>query len=193
MNPGWFTCAKPCPQKLTLSFYLPCERITHSNWQRRRAEPVRGRLATVRGRVQLKFPSHSPPAGSHHAQCFPVRGFFSGAISQGQSCVINRNRACRHRSLVQSAIVATGPPPEEPTVRTALTVMATSLKPSSTRPLTAVIYRQPPGCNHSRRYRSAPPKSGWELLTQELPARSSMPRQGIGARCLCFRSPPALS
>ena len=126
MNPGWFTCAKPCPQKLTLSFYLPCERITHSNWQRRRAEPVRGRLATVRGRVQLKFPSHSPPAGSHHAQCFPVRGFFSGAISQGQSCVINRNRACRHRSLVQSAIVATGPPPEEPTVRTALSVVTPS-------------------------------------------------------------------
>ena len=49
-------------------------------------------------------------AGSH-GQCFPVRGLFSGAISQGQSYVVNLNGAGRHGCLIHCEIVVTGPPP----------------------------------------------------------------------------------
>jgi hypothetical protein len=64
-------------------------------------------------------------AGSH-GQCFPVRGLFSGAISQRQSYVINLNGAGSSRWLVQSKIVVTGSPPEEPTDRKALSVATNS-------------------------------------------------------------------
>jgi len=79
-------------------------------------------------------------AGS--GQCFPVRGLFSGAISQGQSYVINLNGAGRHRCLVQREIVVNGPPPEEPTDRKALSV-ATPARPGDTRNLFT--------CDHVRR------------------------------------------
>ena len=58
----------------------------------------------------LPLGTKAAKAGSH-GQCISVRGLFSGAISQGQSYVINLNGAGRHRGLVQSEIVVTGPPP----------------------------------------------------------------------------------
>ena len=58
-----------------------------------------------------------------HGQCRSDRGLFSGAMPQGQSHATNLNWARRHCWLVQGKIVVARPPPEEPTVRTALTVV----------------------------------------------------------------------
>jgi hypothetical protein len=60
--------------------------------------------------IKAKNESTEEIAGSH-GQCFPVRGLFSGAISQGPSYVINLNGAGRHGCLVQSKIAVAGPPP----------------------------------------------------------------------------------
>jgi hypothetical protein len=49
-------------------------------------------------------------AGSH-GKCFPVRELFLGAISHGQSYIINLHGVCRYRCLVQRKIVITRPPP----------------------------------------------------------------------------------
>src|SRR5208337_2938091 len=51
--------------------------------------------------------------GGSGGQRFSDRGLFSCAIPQGQSHVINLDGTRRRRSLVQSKIVVTRPPPEE--------------------------------------------------------------------------------
>jgi hypothetical protein len=62
-----------------------------------------------------------PEAGSH-GQRISDRGLFSCAIPQWQSHIINLDGTRRHRCLVQSQIVVTRPPTEEPTVSAFLTV-----------------------------------------------------------------------
>src|SRR5208337_164866 len=62
-------------------------------------------------------------AGSH-GQRFSDRGLFSCPMLQRQ--VVNREGTRRYRCPVQSQFAVTRAPPEEPTVRTALTVATRS-------------------------------------------------------------------
>ncbi len=71
--------------------------------------------------------SRGLPAGSH-GQRFSDRGLFSCPMLQRQA--VNRDGTRRYRCPVQSKFAVTRPPPEEPTVRTALTV-ATPASPAA--------------------------------------------------------------
>src|SRR5208337_3561083 len=72
--------------------------------------------------ISFRGTASSVSGGGSGGQRFSDRGLFSCAIPPWQSHVINLDGTRRHRCLVQSKIVVTRPPPEEPTVRTALTV-----------------------------------------------------------------------
>ena len=97
-------CGSPKKQIEERSFLAPPQKGSPWRW---RAGPTR--------------PFRAPRAGSH-GQRFSDRGFFSCVIPQWQAHVINLDGARPHRCLVQSKIVVTRRPPEEPTLRTALTV-----------------------------------------------------------------------
>src|SRR5271157_799999 len=60
-----------------------------------------------------------PVAAGNHGQRFPHRGLFSCPMLQRQ--VVNLDGTRPYRCPVQSKFAVTRPPPEEPTVRTALT------------------------------------------------------------------------
>jgi hypothetical protein len=79
-------------------------------------------------------------AGSHHGQRFSDRGLFSCPMLQRQ--VVNLDGTRRYRCPVQSKFAVTRPPPEEPTVRTALTV-ATSAHPPLPRGIQLFLRAMP--------------------------------------------------
>src|ERR1017187_3174356 len=78
---------------------------------------------SVAATTHLNLPSKGRP--------FIMRGLFSCAMLPRQ--VVNRDATRCYRWLVQSKIVVTRPPPEEPTVRKALTVATTALPALSSR------------------------------------------------------------
>jgi hypothetical protein len=109
-----------------IAFYVCAPRIRATSLSPRAgADPIKQGFAPARGTTH-RSPIHRLKAGSR-GQRFSDRGLFSCPMLQRQ--VLNRDGTRRYRCPVQSKFAVARRPPEEPTVRTALTVPTPSLGP----------------------------------------------------------------